>query len=673
MQKNEPAYQPPTTTEAPAAEVDASHVYTEAFWIGLEPDPLLTVSEWADQFRMLSSKTSAEPGRWRTDRTPYLREVQDCLSPQCPNPEIVFMKGAQVGGTECGNNWLGYIVDVTSGATMAIQPTVDLAKRNSKLRIDVMIDDCERLREKVKEKKQGKSTKEGDTILLKEFPGGVLVLTGANSAAGLRSLPCRFIFADEVDAYPADVEGEGDPVALAKARTRTFSRRKVFIVSTPTVDGKSRIQIAWEASDKRRYHVPCPHCDHFQWLKWENVVWPKGEPQKAQYRCESCRELIPEHHKDGMLARGRWVAESPGADECEKPIGFHLSALYSPLGWFSWADCAKQFISATKEGPEALKVFVNTVLGEVWKEKADSPDWKVLYDRRELYPTGIVPAACVFLTCGVDVQKDRIEYEIVGWGKGRQSWSVEYDVIMGDTSTEDVWKKLWNVTDRHYRSAKDAMFPFPIRMVAVDSSYNTNEVYNRVRLKSQDRVIAVKGNDTLGLLIGAASAVDVTVRGVRLKKGFRYYPVGVNLVKSELYGWLQLEKPADGQPFPPGYCHFPQYDEEAFKQLTAERLVTHKVKGFNRLIWEKHRDRNERLDCRVYARAAAALVGIDRLRDEDWDQLIADVGASQPPLAGAEYVAANELPGETGPELPPDPPPPAAPPAAPQRRKSRWL
>lgn len=673
MQKSDTA-----STPDPKIPPATEPAYIESFWIGLTPDKTLTVSQWADEYRILSAKTSAEAGKWRTDRTPYLREIMDSLSPGCPATDVIFMKGSQVGGTECGNNWLGFIIDVTSGATMAVQPTVDLAKRNSKLRIDPMIEDCERIRGKVKEMK---ATRRGgpdsDTVLLKEFPGGVLVLSGANSAAGLRSLPCRFIFLDEVDAYPSDVDGEGDPVQLAKARTRTFSRRKVFAVSTPTVEGKSRIQSLWDGSDQRRFHLPCLRCNHMQWLKWENIFWPKGEPSKAAYRCEACKGTIQNHEKTDMLAKGKWIATAPGANEYSKPIGFHLSALYSPVGWYSWGEAAEEFVEANKGGPEKLKVFVNTILGETWKEKSDAPDWKKLYDRRELYPAGVVPPPVLFLTLGADVQKDRIEFEVVGWGKGKQSWSIERDVIMGDTSDERVWGEFDRVLERTYSSARDPLdhkLDFPIRMAAIDSGYNTNEVYSFVRGKSPARVVAVKGVDNAGLMVGAASAVDVTIRGMRIKTGMRVYPVGVGMIKSELYGWLQLEKPADGRPFPPGYCHFPQYDEEYFRQLTAERLVTHKVKGYNRLIWEKHRDRNEALDLRVYARAAACLVGIDRLRDHEWDELIAEVGASDASISPPSDATSDARPGGAG--DPPDDKPPTPPPQRPnpmQRRKSRWL
>ena len=258
----------------------AAEVYEAAFHAGLTPEPLLSISQWADRYRRLSQRASAEPGPWRTERTPYMREIMDGLSPSSPVERVVFMKGSQIGGTECGNNWIGYVIHKSPGPMMVVQPTVELAKRNSKQRIDPLIEESEVLRQLVK---SPRSRDSGNTVLSKQFPGGVLVTTGANSAVGLRSMAVRYLFLDEVDAYPGDVDGEGDPVHLAYARTRTFSRRKVFLCSTPLITGLSRIEAAYLESDQRRYWVPCPHCGEFQVLKFERLRWPKGEPQKVSY------------------------------------------------------------------------------------------------------------------------------------------------------------------------------------------------------------------------------------------------------------------------------------------------------------------------------------------------------------------------------------------------------
>src|SRR6202163_4250765 len=296
-------------------------IYGRAAAKGAHPDPVMSVSEWADTYRMLSQRASAEPGPWRTDRTPYLREIMDCLSPSSPVETVVLMKGAQVGGTEGGNNWIGYVVHQAPGPMLSVQPTVEMAKRNSKQRIDSLIEESDVLRELVSDPRARDS---GNTMLAKEFPGGILVMTGANSAVGLRSMAARYLFCDEVDAYPTDVDGEGDPVNLALARTRTFARRKIFMISTPKITGRSRIEACFENSDQRHYWVPCPNCNEFQILKFPQVRWPKDEPEKAVYVCEHCEGEIENHETHWMLVEGEWRAAAPGPG---KAAGFHLSSL----------------------------------------------------------------------------------------------------------------------------------------------------------------------------------------------------------------------------------------------------------------------------------------------------------------------------------------------------------
>lgn len=317
---------------------------------GLRPDPFMTVSGWADQHRMLAARASAEPDRYRTSRTPYMREIMDALSPGSPVQRVVFMKAAQVGATEAGNNWIGFIIHQAPGPMLAVQPTVELAKRNSRHRIDPLIEESPALRDRVK---PARSRDAGNTMLSKEFNGGILIMTGANSAVGLRSTPARYIFLDEVDAYPASADDEGDPVTLAEARSLTFShRRKVFLASTPTIRGLSRIEREYEASDQRRYHIPCPECGVMQWLKFERLRWDKGKPETVCYHCEACDVTIGEHSKTAMLQEGEWRASAIATDPAT--AGFHLSALYSPAGWLSWQAIARAF-EAAQGSDESLK------------------------------------------------------------------------------------------------------------------------------------------------------------------------------------------------------------------------------------------------------------------------------------------------------------------------------
>jgi phage terminase large subunit GpA-like protein len=332
---------------------------------GLTPDPDLTVSVWADRHRILSPRGSSEAGRWRTARTPYLREIMDALSPRHPAQRVVFMKGSQLGASESGCNWIGYVIHHAPGPMLSVQPTVELAKelakRFSQQRIDPLIEESPVLREKVA---PARSRDSGNTVLSKEFPGGILVMTGANSAVGLRSMPVRYLFLDEVDAYPPSADDEGDPVALAEARTRTFSwRRKVFLASTPTIKGLSVIEREFEASDQRRFFVPCPHCGESQPLQFESLRWEKGKPETAAYHCAHCETPIAEHHKTRMLESGTWrpTAPSPGRRPTATPadpltIGFHLSSLYSPVGWLSWERIAREW-----DSPPLIKRFCGAV------------------------------------------------------------------------------------------------------------------------------------------------------------------------------------------------------------------------------------------------------------------------------------------------------------------------
>ncbi|MBF0153244.1 MAG: phage terminase large subunit family protein [Magnetococcales bacterium] len=594
---------------------------------GLTPDPLLTVSEWADRYRILSQRASSEPGRWRTARTPYLKEIMDCLSPSSPIRRVVFMAGAQVGKTEAGNGWICYVIHQAPGPMLAVSPTVELAKRNSKQRIDPLIEESDVLRELVK---PARSRDSGNTVLSKEFPGGVLVMTGANSAVGLRSMPARYLFLDEVDGYPGDVEGEGDPILLAERRSATFQRRKILVASTPNRKGISRIEREYLASDQRRFFLPCPECGEMQTLEFGHLVWEEGKPDTVTLRCEHCQTLIPEHRKGTMLANGQWRATAQGDG---RTAGFHLNSLYSPVGWFSWADAVAMYEQA-QQNPDLMKGFVNTVLGEPFEEEFEAPDWQRLYDRREEYRIGSIPPGVVFLTAGADVQKDRIEVEVVAWGRSRESWSIDYFVLDGDTARPEVWRQLERVLEKEYRHPSGQSLS--IRVMCVDSGYATQDVYAWVRQHPQAvwgpagavarqpcTVVAVKGQDRDTALLLSVSKADSGPR----KRGLKVWSVGGPVAKGELYRWLKLDRPTDeemreGIGFPPGYCHFPQYNEEFFKQLTAERLVTRIVKGFPVATWEKEANRrNEALDCRVYARSAASIFGIDRFQERHWMRL----------------------------------------------------
>jgi phage terminase large subunit GpA-like protein len=612
---------------------------------GMRPDPDLTVSQWADRHRWLSSRASAEPGRYRTSRTPYMREIMDALSPSSPAQRVVFMKAAQVGATEAGNSFIGYVIHQAPGPMLAVQPTVELAKRNSRQRIDPLIEESPDLRARVK---PARSRDAGNTMLSKEFAGGILIMTGANSAVGLRSTPARYIFLDEVDAYPGSADEEGDPVTLAEARSLTFAhRRKVFLVSTPTIRGLSRIEREYEASDQRRYFVGCPHCGHEQWLKFERLRWDKGQPATAQYHCEGCEGAIAEHHKTAMLEGGDWRATSQGADP--HTLGYHLSALYSPAGWLSWEQIARSW-EAAQGSDEAIKAFRNTVLGETWMETGEAPDWQRLADRRETWKPGAVPVGGLFLTAGADVQKDRIEVDVWAWGRGLESWLVDHVVIEGGPGDQGCWQGLTALLGKTWPHENGEQMS--LARLAIDTGFETSAVYAWARSAGFAQVVPVKGVEGFNRSspVTGPTYVDATIAGKRLRRGARLWTVATSTFKAETYRFLRQERPAPeevdaGASFPAGTVHLPAWtDGEWLRQLTAEQLVTVRTRrGFSRLEWQKLRERNEALDCRVYARAAAWIVGADRWPEARWREMEDLLGVKTPASLNAGASAMQAL------------------------------
>jgi terminase, large subunit len=639
------------------------------------PPPRRSLSQWADEFFHLSAESSAEAGKWHT--LGYQRGILDAVTD--PAVEYLsFMKSARVGYTKILNIACGYYAHQDPCAVMVVEPTIEDAEGHSKEEIAPMIRDTPVLRDLFQEPK---SKDGGNTILQKLYPGGSLSLVGANSPRGFRRVSRRVVLFDEVDGYPPSAGPEGDQIKLGIKRTDYFWNRKILRGSTPTLKGASRIEAAFEDGDQRRFYIACPHCEHKDYLTFREsnaddeanaprghyMKWPKGKPAAAYFVCRECGCEI--EHKDKV----RLIEEAAAAQEGElsefgkvygaalglgwvaaKPFAghasFHLWAAYSYSPNATWGHIAREFVDANRGGPEELKTFVNTALGETWSEKGDAPDYQRLYERREQYPAA-VPEGGLFLVAGADVQRNPkgIFCEVVAYGRGKESWSIETNFFEGDAADlgpNGPWPKLAAILDRDYEHETGVQMR--VSMLAVDSGDQTQSVYNWCRQYPLNRVIAIKGTAGRSILVGLPSAVDVLVNGRKLARGYRVWPVSGEVAKSEFYGQLKLARPTveSADSYPPGYCHFPEYGEEYFKQITGEQvvMVTNKRTGFQRAEWQLVPGRaNHFLDCRVYARAAASVFGLDRFRAKDFDLLAAKLGrtrAAKPKLA--EMPAATQ-------------------------------
>jgi len=537
-----------------------------------------------------------------------MREPMDLMSPWTGVPRVVLMTGTQSGKTECINNKIGHTVRHSPAPILMVQPTLETARKVSKQRIAPMIDETPVLRSRVKEPRERDS---GNTVMVKEFPGGVLMMTGANSAAGLRSMPIRDLLLDEVDSYPGDVEGEGDPIVIAEKRTDTFKRRrKIVLTSTPTLEGLSRIAREYERSDRRRYYLPCPACGHMDFLTWRGVDevtrvtgqhhridWDNEDPATAHMICSGCGSRVEERHKTAMLERGEWRATAPFDG---KTAGFHLSSLYSPVGWKSWSDCADEFLKAKDDSFE-LRAWVNTVLGETWREPGERVDVDILLSRRETYAAE-VPNGVGILTASVDVQGDRLEVQVNGWGDREESWLIAHTTVIGSPSEEKVWHDLTGflVTRFEHQSGRQ----MGIELVTIDSGgHHTEQVYKYCAAMAGRNVFAIKGASTHGMPLVSRPAKTSRYKNDR-------YDLGVDTGKDMIYGRLRVSAPG------PFYMHFPDWvDREYMAQLCAERSVVKYVKGKGASReWVKIRERNEALDLTVYSLAALHILGLAIIR-----------------------------------------------------------
>ena len=637
-----------------------------------KPPPKLTLSQWSNLYAYLP-ETAAKPGRFSTNTTGIQRGVLDAISDPTIHT-VVWQSSSQTGKTQVLLNSIGYFADQDPSAILMVQPTVDDAKDFSKERLAAFIAASPRLRVKFS---GAKSRDQGNTLLHKEFQGGNITLAGANAPSRLASRPKRIIFADEVDRYPSSAGTEGDPVELARKRSLTFWNRKIVMTSTPGNTGHSRIEAAYLEGDQRRFWVPCPHCSHAQTLVWSQVNWSKTAdgghlPDTAGYACIDCGDVWT----DAERWRAVRTAEAKGGGwRASKPFNgiasFHASELYSTFVELS--KTVREFLAAVGNS-ERMKVWTNTSLGETWAERGEAPDWERLYERRTKDALlGDVPEWVAALTVGIDVQRDRIEADVWGWGPGMESALVDHVVMFGDPGAEAVWAEMDEFLSREWDTPTGRALR-PLRY-AIDTGdgYSTTQVYAWAR-KYPRQVMAIKGTgrfDSSSPITGP-TWVDVSIKGRKLRRGVQLWSIAVAVFKSETYSWLNLPQPLDGQPFLPGSIHLPQgVNDEWIQQLVGEQLLTvRKRNGFSKLEWQKVRERNEAIDMRVYARAAAYALGLDRWKPLQWAKAL---GKMRPPVSkavpAAAVIAATAAPkGEVRRSAQPV----SAPQSAPQKRINRF-
>ena len=567
----------------------------------LKPPPELTLSQWADMYRMLSAESSAAPGRWHTDNAPYQREIMDAMGDPHVR-KVVIMTAAQIGKTAMLMNLLGYYMHYYPAPVLVIQPTLDMAQAFSKDFLAPMLRDTPALRGLV----DTKSRYSGNTILKKNFPGGHVTIIGANSAAGLRMRPIKVILADEVDAYPPSAGTEGDPLLLAQKRQTTFWDKKTIIVSTPTIKGHSRIETEFLKSTQEEWTVPCPGCGHYQPLVWRGIKYDKDDLTKPiMYECERCGEVFGEYEWKKQGKKGKFRAENLDAEA----RGFHLNTLSS--SFCGWKEVVEKFVLADeqrKQGDlEKLKTWTNTEDGRTWEEPGTRIDGMELFNRREIYDAE-VPEGVIVLTAGVDVQKDRFEVEVVGWGTGKESWGIRYTKIWGDVLKEQAWEDLDHfLLSPFYKKDGTALY---IACTCIDSGYQSNTVCSFAKERTYRRVFAVKGKGGMGI-----PYIPKETRSNR--EGAPLFTLGVDAGKTLLFQRLKVRDPG------PNYCHFPineeaGYNEDYFTGLTAEQMVNHWRKGVLVSAWVPREGsefkRNEPLDLRDYAQAAMEILGPDILK-----------------------------------------------------------
>lgn len=575
------------------------------------PPPEYTVSEWADAERLLPETSGARGSRWRTDAVPYLRGVMDAVHEPGVR-KLALRKASQIGGSEALHNILGFFIQHQPSSMLFVHPTAGQAEEWSKERLSDLIRSTPALRAVVREGRQPKGSHESESTLgLKIFPGGYLALGGAKSPNTFARRSVRIVFGDDIDRF-GEVTDEGDPIDLMWNRTESFDDALGLFVSTPTLKG-GRIDTLFSRSDQRQYHVRCPRCGRADYLTWRDerhlhVVFDHLDPESARLACPppehgGCGAQLDEADRRAMLVEGVWVAtatpQEPGL------VGFHLPAMLATIGSRTLPSLVEKWLSARERGKDSLRVFVNTQLAEGWEERGTRMESTVLASRREDYGTDVeVPMTAAALTCGVDVQDNRFELQVVAWGPGSERWVVDYRIVPGDPKQPETRAMLLEALGRRYLHASGHQLP--IHATCIDSGYATDEIYNFVLANQVRRVFATKG-------IAGRGGNPIVLKASEVRYGknprpVRLYPINVDDAKTDIMTALTLASPG------PGYMHFPLHVDNVHDEYFAQLCAEHKETRYNRngiathTVWVLDRERNEALDTAVLALAAFKLL-----------------------------------------------------------------
>lgn len=588
------------------------------------PPPEYTVSQWADEHRRLSSVSSAEPGRYRTDRVPYLRMIQDVLGDDIVQ-EVVCAKSAQIGLSTADENFIGYCIDQDPSGILVVWPTEKALRNWSTLRLEKLIEESPVLAKQFP--KSGRRSPE-DAIERKIFRGGYLAALSAKSTADLRSFSARRAVGEEIDEWDPDVNEQGDPIELLRARIRAFWNGKLFLISTPTRIESSRIWKELLSSTFHEYFVPCPHCDHMQTLRWRDLEDPifghriagmyrvlfekdaSGEliPGTCRYICESCTKEIGESHKNRMLERGEWRAKFP--HRYPTKVGFHVNTLYSPL--VTWDKFVEAFLRAVKD-PTLLQVFDNTWQGLPYEERGEGVDEHFLRRRAKQFAKNtagqlLLPRGVGLLTAGVDVQGDWLDVTIFGWGHEERAWVYRWEQLKGDPAQPEVWRQLDEMLMTAWPHEDGAQLW--VTAAAIDAGYMSDRVRNFAKARARRNIVATVGRDGRGRKIIEAPGADKFKRARGRKRPMHI--VGTDSAKDLLFRRLRLKLNDDGdRSTPPGYIEFSSELEPSFyEQLTAEELDTKYVNKRPVRYWKLRKGRrNEVLDTAVLNLAALYNLG----------------------------------------------------------------